>query len=411
MLLVAVSGGRDSMYLAEKVRRSGGPFVLAHCNFRLRGAESDADEALVREWAASHGIICHVAAFDTEDYAAREGISIEMAARRLRYRWFGKLCRENGYEAVLTAHHAGDNAETLLLNLLRGTGTKGLCGMREEGFLPDPEYADIPIRRPLLQMTREEIDAGIREWGVPYRDDATNADNQFKRNQLRNQVFPIFRGINPSFERTFAEDMRRVRMVDAIAEDYFLDQAPLVWDGRSIDTALLQTLPHWEYLLFRILEAEGMEPGLIAQAEALIRSGASGKRIGPFVSAAGRLVKEESLGEPQVRITEEAWMPGSAPLFPAGVLAVDADRVHGMLIPGRWAPGDWIRPLGMRGRKKLQDWFKDRHYSLVDKQKAVLLRDSGLADAHHIVAVAGQVIDDTYKITPETRRVYRIETP
>ena len=108
MVLVAVSGGRDSMVLAEKVRREGGPFAIAHCNFRLRGADSDADEALVRDWAARHGVTCHVQAFDTEAFADKEGVSIEMAARKLRYRWFGKLCREHGYEAVLTAHHASD---------------------------------------------------------------------------------------------------------------------------------------------------------------------------------------------------------------------------------------------------------------------------------------------------------------
>ena len=148
MVLVAVSGGRDSMVLAEKVRREGGPFAIAHCNFRLRGADSDADEALVRDWAAQHGVPCHVQAFDTEAYAEQEGISIEMAARKLRYRWFGQLCREHGYEAVLTAHHAGDNAETFFLNLLRGTGVKGLCGMAEEGFLPDPAPPAAPPHDP-----------------------------------------------------------------------------------------------------------------------------------------------------------------------------------------------------------------------------------------------------------------------
>ena len=139
MVLVAVSGGRDSMVLAEKVRREGGPFAIAHCNFRLRGADSDADEALVRAWAARYGAPCHVQAFDTEAYADAEGISIEMAARKLRYRWFGQLCREHGYEAVLTAHHAGDNAETFFLNLLRGSGIKGLCGMAEDSFLPETQ--------------------------------------------------------------------------------------------------------------------------------------------------------------------------------------------------------------------------------------------------------------------------------
>ena len=113
MVLVAVSGGMDSMYLAEKVRLEGGPFAIAHCNFQLRGADSDADEELVRSWAVSHGIPCHIRRFDTTVFAGGKGISIEMAARELRYRWFGELCREHGYEAVLTAHHAGDNPGTL----------------------------------------------------------------------------------------------------------------------------------------------------------------------------------------------------------------------------------------------------------------------------------------------------------
>jgi len=409
MVLVAVSGGRDSMVLAEKVRREGGPFAIAHCNFHLRGADSDADEALVRAWANRHGITCHVQAFDTEAVAAAEGISIEMAARKLRYRWFGELCRKFGYEAVLTAHHAGDNAETFFLNLLRGTGIKGLTGMKAESVLPDPDYADIPLRRPLLGVTRADIDSLAAQWQVPYRDDRTNAENTVKRNKLRNQVFPVLREINPSFEKTVAEDMERLSMTAAIADDYYRENAPLLWDSRRIDTDLLRTFPHWEYLLFRILEEEGLPAPLIAQATDIVRSGLGGKRVGPFVSAAGRLVREERVGEPEIAVTEEPWEPGRSPVMPAGVLAVDADKVHGELVADRWVAGDWIRPLGMRGRKKLQDWFKDRHYSLVDKQQAVIVRDSGLTDAHHVVAIAGQVIDDTYRITAETRRIYRIK--
>jgi len=409
MVLVAVSGGRDSMVLAEKVRREGGPFAIAHCNFHLRGADSDADEALVRAWANRHGITCHVQAFDTEAVAAAEGISIEMAARKLRYRWFGELCRKFGYEAVLTAHHAGDNAETFFLNLLRGTGIKGLTGMKAESVLPDHDYADIPLRRPLLGATRADIDSLAAQWQVPYRDDRTNAENTVKRNKLRNQVFPVLREINPSFEKTVAEDMERLSMAAAIADDYYRENAPLLWDGRRIDTDLLRTFPHWEYLLFRILEEEGLPAPLIAQATDIVRSGLGGKRVGPFVSAAGRLVREERVGEPEIAVTEESWEPGRSPVMPAGVLAVDADKVHGELVADRWVSGDWIRPLGMRGRKKLQDWFKDRHYSLVGKQQAVIVRDSGLTDAHHVVAIAGQVIDDTYRITAETRRIYRIK--
>ncbi len=409
MVLVAVSGGRDSMVLAEKVRREGGPFAVAHCNFRLRGAESDADEALVREWAERHGVTCHVRAFDTEAVATAEGISIEMAARKLRYRWFGELCRKHGYEAVLTAHHAGDNAETFFLNLLRGTGIKGLTGMKADSFLPDPEFSGIPLRRPLLGLTRAEIDSFAAQWKVPYRDDRTNAENTVKRNKLRNQVFPVLREINPSFEKTLAEDMERLSMVSAIADDFYRENASLLWDGKRIDTALLRTFSHWEYLLYRILEEDGLSAPLIAQATDIVRSGASGKRVGPFVSAAGRLVREESAGVPEITVTEEAWEPGRSPVMPAGVLAVDADKVHGELVADRWVAGDWIRPLGMRGRRKLQDWFKDRHFSLVDKRQAVIVRDSGLTDAHHVVAIAGHVIDDTYRITADTRRIYRIK--
>ena len=409
MVLVAVSGGRDSMVLAEKVRREGGPFAVAHCNFRLRGAESDADEALVREWAERHGVTCHVRAFDTEAVATAEGISIEMAARKLRYRWFGELCRKHGYEAVLTAHHAGDNAETFFLNLLRGTGIKGLTGMKANSFLPDPEFSGIPLRRPLLGLTRAEIDSFATQWKVPYRDDRTNAENTVKRNKLRNQVFPVLREINPSFEKTLAEDMERLSMVSAIADDYYRENASLLWDGKRIDTALLRTFSHWEYLLYRILEEDGLSGPLIAQATDIVRSGVSGKRAGPFVSAAGRLVWEESAGVPEITVTEEAWEPGRSPVMPAGVLAVDADKVHGELVADRWVAGDWIRPLGMRGRRKLQDWFKDRHFSLVDKRQAVIVRDSGLTDAHHVVAIAGHVIDDTYRITADTRRIYRIK--
>jgi tRNA(Ile)-lysidine synthase len=408
MVLVAVSGGRDSMVLAEKVRREGGPFAVAHCNFRLRGAESDSDEALVREWTSRHGVTCHVRAFDTEAFAAAEGISIEMAARQLRYRWFGQLCREHGYEAVLTAHHAGDNAETFFLNLLRGSGVKGLCGMPEEGFLPDPDYGDIPLRRPLLHLTRADIDRLVEEWGLPYRDDRTNAENTVKRNKLRNQVFPVLREINPSFEETLAADMQRLRLVERIADDYFQEHVSLVWDGRRIDTDLLKTLPSWEYILYRILSQEGMAPALIDQATEVVRSGLSGRRVGAFISATGRLVREEAVGTPEIIVTEESWEPGRSPVMPEGVLAVDADLVRGDLAADRWAAGDWIRPLGMRGRKKLQDWFKDRHFSLVDKQRAVVVRDSGLADAHHVVAIAGHTIDQAYRITDSTRRVFII---
>ena len=168
MDLLGVSGGIDSMCLAETYLGNGRPFGIAHCNFRLRGEESDGDEAFVREWAEAHGIPFHVARFDTRTYAAEHGISIEMAARELRYRFFAETAAAHGYDAVAVAHNANDNAETLLLNLLRGTGLRGACGMKAVSTLPVPDCS-IPLLRPLLGLTRDEITA--RMAGLPYRED------------------------------------------------------------------------------------------------------------------------------------------------------------------------------------------------------------------------------------------------
>ena len=407
MVLVAVRGGMDSMYLAEKVRLEGGPFAIAHCNFQLRGADSDADEELVRSWAVSHGIPCHIRRFDTTVFAGGKGISIEMAARELRYRWFGELCREHGYEAVLTAHHAGDNAETFFLNLLRGTGIRGLCGMAEESFLPVPEYGDIPLRRPILGITRAEIAAFLKERQIPWREDRTNAENTYKRNKLRNQVFPLLREINPAFEKTLASDMARLRSVSDIADDFYREYRSVVSDGSHIDTALLRTLPHWEYLLYRLLEEDGCPPSDIEKAVAIVRSGESGRQAGVWFSSAGQLVREDHTPL-RYAIREESW-DGTEPLIQKeGVLILDADKVRGTLEESHWVKGDWFRPLGMRGRKKLQDWFTDRHFSIVDKHRTVLLRDSGHPDPHHVVAIAGYAVDDFYKVTSATRRIFRI---
>ena len=280
MVLVAVSGGRDSMVLAEKVRREGGPFAVAHCNFRLRGADSDADEALVRDWAARYGVPCHVKVFDTEAYAATEGISIEMAARKLRYRWFGELCRAHGYEAVLVAHHAGDNAETFFLNLLRGTGIQGLTGMKERSFLPDPDYADIPLRRPLLGLTRADIDSLVAEWQLPFREDRTNAENTVKRNKFRNQVFPVLREINPSFEKNLSEDMGRLSMAAAIADG----EADLAIGTERISRQIdgLDFIPLLEERYDLVLRRDAMKTPAAEGILGILRSAAFKKEISHF---------------------------------------------------------------------------------------------------------------------------------
>ena len=270
MILLAVSGGIDSMYLANRAPEliPGASFAVAHCNFSLRGAESDGDEAFVRDWCSRNGVSCHFVRFDTEAHAREHGVSIEMAARDLRYGWFASLCREHGYEAVATAHNANDNAETLCLNLLRGTGTRGIRGMAAEGQVPGAP--DIPLLRPLLSTSRAEIRAWMEANGQGWREDSTNAGTDYKRNRLRNNVFPEFEKINPSFVRTLGEDMQRFGQVDDIAEDYFLS-CGIEPGCRDIPVDALLALRHWEYVLWRLLEPYGFSQETFGKLTALLR--------------------------------------------------------------------------------------------------------------------------------------------
>ena len=376
MLLVAVSGGIDSMCLMEKVRQEGGPFAVAHCNFGLRGAESDADEAFVRSQATRYGIPCHVKRFDTEAFASAEGISIEMAARRLRYHWFGQLCREHGYEAVAVAHNANDNAETLILNLLRGTGLRGITGMKAEGFLPDPDFGDIPLRRPLLSMTREKIEAFAREQGLSWREDSTNALNGYKRNKIRNLVFPVFATINPSFIQTLNRDMDRF----ASELDLILNNGQN--QGRE--------------------EAHTSKPFV---ASLLVPPTACGRGPLPLTRPRVAMGLEVCASSRKYDITVEEWDGTEAVKQPEGVLILDAEKV-GAYVEGAWESGDWIKPLGAPGRKKLQDWFTDHHIPADEKPFVPLLKSA--AEPHHVLAVIPCCIDHSVRVTATTRRILRI---
>ena len=346
------------MCLAQKVRQSGEPFAVAHCNFGLRGADSDADEALVRSWAAANGVTCHVKSFDTAAYASANGISIEMAARRLRYHWFGELCREHGYSGVAVAHNANDNAETLILNLLRGTGVRGIIGMKASGFIPDPDFADIPLLRPLLGMTREEIEAFAAENGLSWREDATNALNDYKRNKIRNLVFPVFREINPRFVEVLNRDMDRIEAeLNYFGKEQGVDQV----QGKSGPGTI---------------SGGGPGPGSVAQNSLSGTVGGPGPRDknAPRPKRGWTRSKE---GLDQVQkwdfvVSEEPW-DGTQPVKQqAGVLIMDAEKA-GEFFEGRWETGDWIKPLGAPGKKKMQDWFTDHHISADEKPFVPLL--------------------------------------
>ena len=263
-ILLAVSGGIDSMYLANRAPElfPGARFAVAHCNFCLRGAESDGDEAFVRAWCEAHAMPLFVERFDTRGYAAAHGVSIEMAARELRYTWFARLRREHSFTAVAVAHNADDNAETLMLNLLRGTGTRGLRGMADHDG----------IVRPLLGIPRAEIRDWMLAHGCTWRADSSNADNALKRNRIRNEVFPAFAQINPSFVRTLGEDMTRFARVDDIAEAWFRSvRDGLTTEAGAIRIPAVLALEHWEYALWRLVEGCGLSGPTFEKLVALLR--------------------------------------------------------------------------------------------------------------------------------------------
>ena len=402
-ILLAVSGGIDSMYLANRASElfPGALLALAHCNFCLRGEESDGDEAFVRQWCRERGMECHVKRFDTLGYAEAHGLSTEMAARELRYGWFAQLCSEYGYEATAIAHNADDDAETLMLNLIRGTGLRGISGMGERPG----------IVRPLLRTSREEIRKWMLEHGCSWREDSTNAQSLYKRNVLRNEIFPRLRDLNPSLTATLCEDMERFAQAGAIVEDYWLDarERVLCGDG-SIDLRALLGLKHWEYVLWRLLEGSGIRKGEFEDLRDTLRSvrQIGGKRFGPVVATSTRLeLCATSVCDGPELLCELLPREALSSLKQEeGCLVLDADKVPQPLRIRHFQPGDWMRPLGMGGRrKKLSDILKELGYTVGSKAGVRVLEIEG----SHVGAILCSRIDETLKVDGTTSRVLRLK--
>ncbi len=451
-ILLAVSGGVDSMCMASLFAALDEPlsFAMAHCNFGLRGEESDGDEALVRAWADEHGIKLHVHKFATAEYAREHGISIEMAARDLRYAWFEKLCHEYGYCAVAVAHNANDNAETLVLNLLRGSGMNGLTGMSLVSKVPSGSDDAPWLVRPLLSFTRKQIEGHAFAHKLPYRDDSTNASSEYKRNRIRNEVFPIFETMNPSFIRTLNHAMGNFSEAGEIVADYCRALVPSLVsygpDGLvSVDLNALMQQKHWRYLLYFILEPYGFNSSSLSSIEDLLSSERtiSGKT---FSSASHQLNMErnqmilspsavyDDACEPADESRNTEIMPvrsagtyrfngrtfmvevlpwtSDMPLKqPEGTLILDASRLRFPFVLRAWRPGDWLIPLGLRGKKKVSDLFADLKYTSLQKKSAVVIVDvqtPGLAESQRIAGVSCVRIDDRYKVKSSTVSVVRI---
>ncbi|MCQ2141456.1 MAG: tRNA lysidine(34) synthetase TilS [Bacteroidales bacterium] len=424
-ILLAVSGGIDSMCMANLLTETykGDSFAVAHCNFHLRGSESDGDAAFVKEWCEVHGMRCYSIDFDTEGYARQQRVSIEMAARELRYEWFAKLCESEGFDAVAVAHNANDNAETLVLNLLRGTGSRGIRGISADS------QNGVRILRPLLGWTREDIHEWMTSHGYSWREDSTNACSEYKRNRIRNEVFPVFKTINPSFIHTFGENMKRFAQVDDIAEDYFRSAESQVRAGKhEYLWEPLRALKHWKYVLYRLLEPYGFSEQTLEKLMELVESGRtlSGKS---FESASFVLKTGSDSFTVQPRLVEtaaEVLVEGPGSVFlggtsicierisrkrleslkqPEGVIVMAAEALDFPFTIRRWKEGDWLSPLGMRGRKKkVSDLLVDLHITGAMKDCAYVVVDR----SQKVKALVGYRIDESVKVLESTEDVIKL---
>lgn len=382
--LLAVSGGIDSICLASLFLNSsaGRRFAVAHCNFHLRGEDSDSDEALVAAWCGRNGVRYHKADFDTEQYASSHNISIEMAARELRYDWFASLCRDNGYYGVAVAHNANDNAETLILNLLRGTGLRGITGMQVETVVPvtRDELSGVRLLRPMLSFSRKQIEEYVAANSLEYHDDRTNAETVYKRNRIRHLVFPVFESLNPSFLTTFAREMNAFSEVQEIADDYFISVRESVCEPAGKDDLLrvnavrLCHLKHYKYVLYKLLEMYGFRDRLLEPVVRLLESGKtfSGKI---FEAPGYELI---TAGECLIVRKSARVVPDSPVVSERADVHGDRTNLQGGLRGGVTVGTPVGVQVGKRGSVMVGKWGGKQNGAQVDKQGGTL--DGALVD-------------------------------
>ncbi|MFP5436348.1 MAG: tRNA lysidine(34) synthetase TilS [Bacteroidia bacterium] len=414
-LLLAVSGGIDSMVLVDVFKQLGYDIAIAHCNFGLRGEESNGDEHFVRNLASKDAIPVFVNHFDTKRYAAENKISIQIAARELRYNWFAEIMQQHGYDYLLTAHHADDSAETFLINFTRGTGIEGLLGIpRQNGT----------IIRPLLPFTREEIETYAKENNVLWREDSSNVSDKYLRNKLRHHVLPLLKELNPSFSQSFAQTIENLRQAQALATD----AAVLVYEkvvtsgnGREfINILKLLAYENYKAYLYQWLGKYGFtawddiydlvhaQPGkfvlsgthrLLKDRELLI--------LEPLKADSDSIFEIKSINEKTTQPIElRLDLVGNMEPNPErNIIFVDNELIKFPLFVRRWQEGDYFCPLGMNGlSKKVSKFFKDEKMSLSDKENAWLL-----CTENEIIWVMGRRADDRFKVTTQTTQILKIE--
>ena len=439
-VILALSGGIDSMVLADLLLKTKVEFVAAHCNFHLRGEESDGDEKFVRDYAERNDIRCFVKHFDTEQYAAEQGISIEMAARDLRYAWFEQLRQQLGYDKIAVAHHADDQAETFFINLLRGAGLNGLKGMKPQNGV---------IIRPLLWASREQIRKYAVENHIVWREDHTNAESVYLRNKIRNQLLPFFdelqpkarQGLYKSLEHLSAENelyraLLKEKLAQIVEQDgdvqrfpysAFLDCfVPRNDAKRMQENKVPEPVegPAYSFqLLFEWLRQYGFNTDQCHFIYDAIGTGIGNQYFSPtHCVVIGRddlqlsEIKEKKDVEIQIQIGEEeilspihlrfSKMEKTADFIidkSSEVAQLDADKIQFPLILRHWCHGDRFHPLGMKGSKLLSDFFVDQKFTEYQKQNVWLLVS---ADGD-ILWVVGYRIDERFKIVNDTKTVFQ----
>lgn len=410
-LLLAVSGGIDSIVMAELFRLSGYDTGIAHCNFALRGPESEGDAVFVERFAAIHGLPFHYQRFDTKAFARDFGLSVQVAARRLRYEWFAQLLGQEGYDFVLTAHHADDDLETFLIHLSRGTGIDGLTGI---------PAVNGNVIRPMLPFSREEIETYAKANGLKWREDSSNASDKYLRNRIRQAIVPELKALNPSFLASFRDTLQHLNQSRVLAEDASrIVYRKVVTDGddrKEIDLGALLQLPDYRAYLYHwlaplgftawddIYALVGAQPGkqVLAPGFRLLKDRAA-MLVTPLRSTVAFYEIAENITQTDNPVKLLFTPADSISESSDNIIFVDRSKLRFPLTLRKWRQGDVFRPAGMTGSKKVGKFFKDEKFSLADKEDAWLL-----TSGDDIVWIVGHRQDARFKADETTQNILNI---
>lgn len=430
-LLLAVSGGVDSVVLCELCHQAGYDFTIAHCNFQLRGDESERDEQFVKDLGGKYKVEVKIKKFDTEQYAAEHKISIQEAARALRYEWFEQLVlsRESGVgslalNVILTAHHKDDNIETLLMNFFRGTGLHGLTGI-------PVAYGD--IKRPLLNFYKEELLQFAKEYKLEFVEDSSNLSSKYTRNFFRNEIIPAISKVYPQVKENLADNIERFKETEKLYRQTVgeLKKKICKEKGAEVHIPILQLMKYNNRaLIYEIIRDYGFNEKQVDELIKLANS-ESGKFIESPVlqyriikhrhwfiispaqsSSAANIVieaKDRSVGFEKGILRFEIT---SNPALPAGrqqpatsnhIACLDAKEITFPLLLRPWKTGDYFYPLGMTKKKKLSRFFIDQKLSKTEKENTWVLESN-----KRIIWIVGYRIDNRFKLTDQTKQVLKI---